>query len=238
MAQRYHLNSTPTNTKAPLPELLLTLDSNSPFQRRVEGDAWLLSYLDVFLLIIALLVILLVQPPNSVTLPDSAEFPVSGMEDIPTAHQPQEDKNKPSPLDSVLKTLSSDYRINVVSNGSRISVRLDEALLFDSSKAVIKPKGKLAIQQLIPVLKELGRPLVIEGHTDNTPISTSLYPSNWELSAARANSVLHYLSSQGMPKSLMSTANYADTRPLVSNNTETNRGINRRVNLLILLNEG
>nr|WP_285903235.1 OmpA family protein [Alkalimarinus sediminis] len=105
--------------------------------------------------------------------------------------------------------------------------------MFDSSKAVLKAEGKAAIQLLVPALKRLNRPLIIEGHTDDTPINTLLYPSNWELSAARANSVLHYLRAQGISPQQMSTANYADTRPLVPNSSQYNRSINRRVNLLI-----
>lgn len=184
---------------------------------RVENESWLVSYLDVFLLIIALLVIVLIKAPNQ-----------------PASNEPLLVEVQPSPDYS---KIIDDHRVTVVRDSKHISVRLDESLMFDSSKAIIKPEGKSALQLLIPVLKTINRPLVIEGHTDNTPINTLLYPSNWELSAARANSVLHYLTAQGIPNHHMSTANYADTRPLVPNNNKSNRSINRRVNLVILIEE-
>ena len=188
---------------------------------RVDNESWLVSYLDVFLLIIAILVIMLIKSPDQTFINEKRN---------------STELSTPELSDAISK-LSADHRINVVSDSKHISVRLDESLLFDSSKAIIKPAGKAAIQQLVPWLKKLNRRLVIEGHTDNAPINTLLYPSNWELSAARANSVLHYLTDQGIPNDQMSTANYADTRPLAPNDTSTNRSINRRVNLLILIEE-
>ncbi|UZE94826.1 OmpA/MotB family protein [Alkalimarinus alittae] len=211
--------------------------------QRVDSESWLLSYIDVFLLIIAFLIIMLLKSTDQTSaaeqplvndptpLATPLTTPLATPQTTPqTAHDPA-----PQALTETLRGLSADHRITVASNDRHISVRLDNTLMFDSSKAVIKPEGKQAILALVPTLKALNKPLVIEGHTDNTPINTSLYPSNWELSAARANSVLHYLSSQGVPKSLLSTANYADTRPLAPNNSQTNRSMNRRVNLLILI---
>ena len=206
----------------PTPYVLASAFDDTPHtSSRVENESWLVSYLDVFLLIIALLVIMLIKSPNQ---PSEDEQPLSV-------------QLSPPDVVASMEKLSADHRITVVSGDKNITVRLDESLLFDASKAVIRPEGKEAIQLLIPSLKELNRPLVIEGHTDNTPINTLLYPSNWELSSARANSVLHYLSAQGIPNHQMSTANYADTRPLVPNTNNRNRSINRRVNLLILIGE-
>lgn len=201
--------------------LAFAFDDTPQPSSRVENESWLVSYLDVFLLIIALLVIMLIKSPapSIVTEPSHTTEP-----SVPD-------------LSDTIRKLSADHRITVASNSKHISLRLDESLMFDSSKALIKPEGKAAIQLLIPALKRLNRPLVIEGHTDNTPINTLLYPSNWELSAARANSVLHYLTAQGIPSDQLSTANYADTRPLVPNDTHINRSINRRVNLLIQVEE-
>ncbi|MBE6354165.1 flagellar motor protein MotB [Treponema sp.] len=80
-----------------------------------------------------------------------------------------------------------------------------------------------------------GRRWRIEGHTDNTPVpSGGAYPSNWELSAARAANVLHYLTDFGVDEKMFSIAGYADTRPKVSNNTEEGRAYNRRVDVIVL----
>ncbi len=75
----------------------------------------------------------------------------------------------------------------------------------------------------------------IEGHTDNTPVSSdSQFPSNWELSASRAVNVLHYLADYGVSENKFSVAGYADTRPKFSNDTPEGRAYNRRVDIIIL----
>ena len=74
----------------------------------------------------------------------------------------------------------------------------------------------------------------IEGHTDSTPVSNEKFPSNWELSAARAVNTLHYLSDFGVDEKRFSVAGYADTRPVFSNDTREGQAYNRRVDILIL----
>jgi len=180
-------------------------------------DGWLLSYLDVFILIVALLVIML-------TKYQPLAPPVTEEREIET-------------ISTELEALSSDYRLTILSNEKNINIRLGDSLLFDSSKAVITPDGKQALKNLIPALKQLKRSMIIEGHTDNHPINTILYPSNWELSAARANSVLHFLISQGLSPKYLSTRSYADTRPIKPNDNKLNQSINRRVNLVILMKD-
>ena len=192
---------------------------------RMGDESWLVSYLDVFLLIIALLVIMLTQTPEMAAITHSTKPVVTS--DIELGIE--------QTIANTLKSLGDDHRVSIITREGHLSVRLDESLLFDSSKAVIKAEGKDVIKQLIPTLISIDRPIVIEGHTDDTPINTLLYPSNWELSAARANSVLHYLRTHGMPQKQMSTANYADTRPLLPNDNDVNKSINRRVNLRIQL---
>jgi chemotaxis protein MotB len=201
----------------------LHFQSNASIQDSPESssdEGWLLSYLDVFILIVALLVIMLTKSQPSAP-------------SILQEQKVQEPEIKT--ISTELEALSSDYRLTILSNEKNINVRLGDTLLFDSSKAIITPDGKQAIKQLVPVLKRLKRSIIIEGHTDNHPINTILYPSNWELSAARANSVLHYLISQGLPPNSLSIRSYADTHPIMPNNNELNRSVNRRVNLIILM---
>ena len=77
----------------------------------------------------------------------------------------------------------------------------------------------------------------IEGHTDNSPISTARFPSNWELSSARANSVARYLIEQGVNAQRLRTIGYADTKPKVDNNSEEGRAVNRRVSIMFHFDE-
>jgi len=79
--------------------------------------------------------------------------------------------------------------------------------------------------------------ILIEGHTDNLPIKTPQFPSNWELGSARATSVLHFLTSQQLDSSRMRATTYADTLPIADNSTSAGREKNRRVSILIKVSE-
>ncbi len=210
--------------------LVLAFNQSPSSSQDAESEGWLVSYLDVFILIIALLVIMLIKS----TPVESAPSELDTKELLQVTTAPTDNSYKLQ-LMMELEEINSDDRLKVSSNKKQINVRLGDTLLFDSSKARLKPEGKHAIKQLVPILKRLNKPIIVEGHSDNRPINTPLYPSNWELAAARANSVLHFLILQGIPKQHLSTINYADTQPIVPNDSHSNRSINRRVNLLIPL---
>jgi chemotaxis protein MotB len=101
---------------------------------------------------------------------------------------------------------------------------------FDGGSAKLKPDFEKFLGDIAKIIKEHDYPLAIEGHTDNIPIKSPIYPSNWELSSARATAVLRYLISHyDIPADRMMAVGYADTRPLVPNTTPENRAKNRRV---------
>jgi len=108
-----------------------------------------------------------------------------------------------------------------------------DQVLFDPGQAAIRSAGFPILDTLVAPLKTLGKPVRIEGHTDSSPINTPIYPSNWELSGARASSVLRYLVSKGVPQDLLSQAGYADTKPIADNATPEGRSKNRRVEIVI-----
>jgi chemotaxis protein MotB len=111
---------------------------------------------------------------------------------------------------------------------------LTDNVLFDSGLAAIKPQG-------LPLLSEVGtllgvdrvHPIVVEGHTDDVPIATSQYASNWELSTARASAVVRWLIDRSLPARRFSAAGYADLHPLASNGTAAGRARNRRVEVVL-----
>jgi chemotaxis protein MotB len=110
-------------------------------------------------------------------------------------------------------------------------------VLFDSGKAEIKQAAFTALDKIVSVLKENveDRNIGIEGHTDNEPIKHSNWKSNWELSTARATSVLHYLvDTKGINPKRVSATGYGEYRPVASNNTIEGRRQNRRVEIVIL----
>lgn len=109
-------------------------------------------------------------------------------------------------------------------------------LLFESGTAELKPETRAFLQEIAElVASKPSTQLQIEGHTDNIPIKTTQFPSNWELSAGRAISVVRFLiEDSNVQASRLGAAGYADTRPLVPNNSPENRETNRRVEFLFM----
>jgi len=106
---------------------------------------------------------------------------------------------------------------------------------FEPGSAALKPAAYPILDKLAPQLKTGNPTIHVEGHTDNQLIATAMYPSNWELSSARASSVVRYLvNRQHMEPSRIAAIGYADTRPIASNATEASRRKNRRVDIVIL----
>ncbi len=114
-------------------------------------------------------------------------------------------------------------------------IRFVEGVLFDSGKANIKDNAKTILDKLAPLLIESHRHLRIEGHTDNLPISTKEFPSNWELSTSRAVNVIKYMiEGHNLSPYIMSAAGYSEYRPIAPNDSAKNRALNRRVDIIIL----
>lgn len=112
---------------------------------------------------------------------------------------------------------------------------LQEKILFDSAEADILDSGKPFLSKVGTLLAKIPNAVKVEGHTDNRPISNYRYPSNWELSGARASSVIRYLIEENdFDETRFSAVGYGDTRPAVDNNSVINWGKNRRVEIVIL----
>ncbi len=114
-------------------------------------------------------------------------------------------------------------------------IRFADQIFFDLGKAELKPEALDILNQLGPMLKDLPNPIRIEGHTDNLPINTERFPSNWELSTYRATSVIRYLVERlHFDPDKLSAAGYGEYRPIRDNLTSTNRAFNRRVDIIIM----
>ncbi len=121
----------------------------------------------------------------------------------------------------------------------QLSVNLLNQILFDSGKTEIKPSGQKVLKSLGDVLNKFpDKALMIEGHTDNIKISSTLkerFPSNWELSTARANNVVHFLQDEvGLPGERLVAAGYGPYRPVASNDTPEGRAENRRIQIILI----
>lgn len=115
--------------------------------------------------------------------------------------------------------------------GVEIELRTD--ILFPSGSATMQPQAISILQRLADTLKGLPNALRVEGHTDNRPINTVEFPSNWELSAARAASVVHLFMQRGIDPSRLVVIGQGEFRPLVSNDTDKGRNSNRRVMVVV-----
>jgi chemotaxis protein MotB len=130
---------------------------------------------------------------------------------------------------------SGKLRVRVVRG--RMVVELSENILFDSGKANLKKEGKEALTQVAGVLASIAdRDFQITGHTDDVPIKSSRFPSNWELSTARAVEVTRFLAQQGVDPTRLSAAGYADTQPVASNSDAPGRQQNRRIEIVLMPN--
>jgi chemotaxis protein MotB len=130
---------------------------------------------------------------------------------------------------------SGKLRVRIVRG--RMVVELSENILFDSGRADLKAEGQTALTEVGGVLASIpDRDFQVAGHTDNIPIKSARFPSNWHLSTARALTVTTYLADHGVPSARLSAAGYADTQPAASNDTPDGRQQNRRIEIVLMPN--
>ena len=133
-----------------------------------------------------------------------------------------------------LHSMIDSGQLKVVIRNGRMIIALPNDILFDSGRTDVKPAGKAALAQVAHVLATVtDRDFLVAGHTDNVPIHTALFPSNWELSTRRAVEVVHYLISQGMAPQVLAAAGYGEFDPVVPNDTPEHRAQNRRIEIVL-----
>lgn len=139
-------------------------------------------------------------------------------------------------LEKKLKGQIADEQVSLKMREGSLVIVLSDEILFDSGKAKIKKEASPVLDKVAKVInrevpeKNIG----IGGHTDNVPITYSNWKSNWELSTARATTVLHHLKGEGIPAERLSATGYGEHRPAASNDTPEGRARNRRVEIVIL----
>ncbi len=178
------------------------------------------------------------QPPGALLRVPQAPEPVVEHEPV-IAPEPvatvEPEPAKPSTQDLLnelpLDKLGKD--IEVVTNDRSVSFRISSEILFPSGQSDLNLGGLAVLQHLIPILDSVPHKIVVAGHTDTQDIRSARFPSNWELSSARAGSVVRYLQSNSIQPSRLAAIGYADTRPLSDNTTAEGRARNRRVELIL-----
>ena len=139
-----------------------------------------------------------------------------------------------STLQNDLAPLIAQNKIKIIKLKDGVSIVINDIFLFKSGQAQIDPTFEKDLLQIADILKKYPNQIQVEGHTDNNRINTGLYPSNWELSSARASSVVRSFIANGVQENQLTAIGYAANQPIESNNSEEGRFRNRRVTIKIL----
>ncbi len=136
-----------------------------------------------------------------------------------------------------MKDLIEQGKITVKGNEKWLEVEINSSILFASAQAKLSPQAKQILSQLSANFRNTPNPLYVSGYTDNIPINTVKYASNWELSAARAASVVRLFAEQGIDPQRMGAIGFGQYRPIVANDSPQNRQRNRRVVIRMLVGD-
>ena len=131
--------------------------------------------------------------------------------------------------------LAENSSVKLVKDERGLIVRMNDSILFDEGSAIIKKNASNTLNEIINVLTAVDNKILVEGHTDSTPINTKTYPSNWELSTARATNIIGYIIRTGkISPQRLSAAGYGEYMPIADNTSSGGRLLNRRVDIIIL----
>lgn len=137
-------------------------------------------------------------------------------------------------VEEQLDSLIDEEIVNIKRNKFWLEVEIKSSLLFPSGGSDLVPASIPVLQKLSKIFRELPNRIHVEGFTDNQPINTVIFPSNWELSTARAAAVVRLFERNGIAASRMAAIGYGEFRPIAENTTETGRAKNRRVVIVVV----
>jgi len=186
---------------------------------------------------------------ESAELPSVIEQPIHYAEEISVSPDPIDEKkdsrikrqkkmkNMAKDILLALEPLIQDGKVRVTQNALGVTVEINASVLFSPGMAQLAESSNLSLSAVAQVVKNHDQDIHVEGHTDNTPIRTLAFPSNWELSTARASSVIRLFIENGVATHRLTAIGYADNKPVETNSTLEGRKRNRRVAIMILSNE-
>lgn len=188
----------------------------------LHDATWLYSYADLMtqLLIFAILMLAVLgvkTPQAPVPQPKKDEL-------VETVEQVERYVKESGLSDSMAVDRAAD----------RLVIRMKSAILFKEGQAALTGQAERVLAGLAPVLARAPSMLRVEGHTDDVPIKSAQFPSNWELSTARAISVIRYLEDHGIDRVRLSVAGYGEFHPIAPNDSVDRRALNRRVEIVVL----
>jgi chemotaxis protein MotB len=212
---------------------------------------WLLTYADMITLMLALFIILFAMSTISrVKVQSFAKSVSGGFNNVWSVNQPpnggangEQSFESSSSIPAIQKELEKYVKQNHLQNQVQVHAEarglvitlLNDRSFYDSGSAQLRPQTQKVIDGIAPFLKRNSNEIAIEGHADNVPISTSSYPTNWELSAARAVGVARrFVEDDGVNPNRISATGYGEWRSRNKNATEAQRQQNRRVDIVLL----
>lgn len=162
-------------------------------------------------------------PKDGFIITDENVFPVNKSRDV---------------LNRFIEENNYGNSVQLIDNERGITIRLLEEILFRSGSADLVVNSETVLSEISNVIKELPNDIRIEGHTDNIPINTNQFESNWHLSVERATNTAYYLMKEkGIKQEKVSIVGYAANKPIAPNQNEEGRALNRRVDIVILNNK-
>lgn len=170
------------------------------------------------------------------------EVPLIGGEETTTKDNENqtEENGESSTYDDVKKFVDENDLssiVSIISDKRGVIIQIKDSILFETGQADLKDNSKEVLDKINALIATLPNNIIIEGHTDNVPINTYQFPSNYELSGARASRVLRYfVEEKGQDASRFVFQGLGDTEPLYPNDSEEHKALNRRVNILIVAN--
>ncbi len=225
-------------------------------------ERWLVSYADFITLLFAFFVVMYAvssvnkgkyeilshslinafsnNSPNLIVLQspqtDSSIKPINEL-DFQKVKKQEKMKSMAKDILIALEPLVKDGHVRVTQTSLGISVEINASVLFSPGQAKLAENSSLTLQAVARVIKGHEHEIHVEGHTDNLPIHTDSFLSNWELSTARASSVIRLFVDNGVESHRFTAIGYADNRPMEANETPEGRKRNRRVTIMILSND-
>ena len=189
-------------------------------------NRWVVSYADLITMLLALFMVLFAISQN---VTKSQAKIISETSALAEVEQLEELKILFS------EKIAGNENINYLKDGRGLVIRMNNSILFDTGSAIIKKDALKTIDEIIETVSKIDNNVVVEGHTDSTPIKTDKFPSNWELSTARATNIIAYMLKSGKisPKRL-SAVGYGEYMPIADNTSNDGRLKNRRVDIIIL----
>lgn len=167
-------------------------------------------------------------PPIALPMPKPAVA-----QDKAKEKQREKMKNMAKSIMDALAPLVRDGKVRLLETSRGVTIEIADSALFSVGQAILNNESVLALRAVADVIATSDFPVTIEGHTDNVPIKTAQFPSNWELSAVRATTVLRIFADSGIPPERLTAIGYGETRPVEVNDTIEGRARNRRVSIQI-----